>query len=32
VEKQLGLELEKQKRSMYVIVIHHNEPKPTDSQ
>jgi uncharacterized protein (TIGR03435 family) len=31
VEKQLGLRLEKQKRSMPVIVIDHFEQKPTDN-
>lgn len=31
VEKQLGLKLEKQKRSFPVIVIDHLEPKPTDN-
>jgi uncharacterized protein (TIGR03435 family) len=31
VEKQLGLKLEKQKRSMPVIVIDHIEQKPTDN-
>ena len=31
VEKQLGLKLEKQKRTMPVIVIDHIEPKPTDN-
>jgi uncharacterized protein (TIGR03435 family) len=31
VEKQLGLKLEKQKRSMPVIVIDHIEEKPTDN-
>jgi uncharacterized protein (TIGR03435 family) len=31
IEKQLGLKLEKQKRSMPVIVIDHLEPKPTEN-
>jgi uncharacterized protein (TIGR03435 family) len=31
LEKQLGLKLEKQKRSMPVIVIDHLEPKPTEN-
>jgi uncharacterized protein (TIGR03435 family) len=31
MEKQLGLKLEKQKRSMPVIVIDHLEQKPTDN-
>jgi uncharacterized protein (TIGR03435 family) len=31
VEKQLGLKLEMQKRSMPVIVIDHLEQKPTDN-
>jgi uncharacterized protein (TIGR03435 family) len=31
VEKQLGLKLEKQQRSMPVIVIDHIEQKPTDN-
>jgi uncharacterized protein (TIGR03435 family) len=31
IEKQLGLKLEKQKRSLPVIVIDHLEPKPTEN-
>ena len=31
VEKQLGLKLEKQKRSMPVIVVDHIEQKPTEN-
>ena len=31
VEKQLGLKLEKQKRTMPVIVIDHIEPRPTEN-
>jgi uncharacterized protein (TIGR03435 family) len=31
LEKQLGLKLEKQKRSLPVIVIDHLEQKPTDN-
>jgi len=31
VEKQLGLKLEKQKRTMPVIVIDHIEQKPTEN-
>ena len=31
IEKQLGLKLEKQKRTMPVIVIDHLEPKPTEN-
>jgi len=31
VEKQLGLKLEKQKRSMPVVVIDHIEQNPTDN-
>jgi uncharacterized protein (TIGR03435 family) len=31
IEKQLGLKLEKQKRSLPVIVIDHLEQKPTEN-